>query len=143
MSLQFHTTHGDSVCKPYQFSQSVSCSILGATVYIFIQKYVKTIIFGTLHYKRVILTLHEPFQRSACGTSSPLLTSFITHHPSYIVTSSLHRSGCKMSYSMLQDLQYVNISLSWWLQDQLRARVRCKMSYSMLQDLQYVNISLS
>ena len=31
-TLQFHNTHGDSVCKPYQFSQfsqSVSCSILG------------------------------------------------------------------------------------------------------------------
>ena len=31
-TLEFHKTHGDSVCKPYelsQFSQSVSCSILG------------------------------------------------------------------------------------------------------------------
>ena len=31
------SVHGDTVCKPYQFSQSVSCSILGVTVYIFRQ----------------------------------------------------------------------------------------------------------
>ena len=35
---------------------------------------------------------------------------------------------------MLQDLQYVNISLSWLLQDQLRARVRCKISYSFARE---------